>query len=142
MKDTDLDVAVYVEDGDEGTDGAGDRADDGLASSAADDGGKKQTQRLRLAERRKEAARELKQVNLCAALCNYSRHGLSVCENFRKEHPAVSFLGSPDIYFLTRSDRLTILMCLLLGDMFIGRWVDRGVGRLVGGRVVDECVGA
>jgi hypothetical protein len=60
---------------------------------------------------------------------SYSAHGFSFMHEIKEEHPWFSICGSADIYFFNRADRITILFCLLLGDMFIDALLYDGGGK-------------
>jgi hypothetical protein len=62
-------------------------------------------------------------------MLSYSQHGFSFKHEMAEEHPWFSICCSADIYFFNRTDRLTILFCLLLGDMFIDALMYDGGGK-------------
>jgi hypothetical protein len=61
---------------------------------------------------------------------NYKKHGFSYTRALKEEHPWLSIFLSSDIYFFNRQDRITVLFCLLLGDMFIDALLYDGKGKL------------
>jgi hypothetical protein len=84
----------------------------------------------RAASEKKEVAKgELKKISLVGAFRQYAKHGLSCCSELREEHPIVSFAMSRDVYFHDRHDKLTVVFCLLLGDMFIDALLYDGAGK-------------
>jgi hypothetical protein len=62
--------------------------------------------------------------------CLYSRHGFSFLREVKEDHPWLSIFCSKDIYFFDRQDRITVLFCLLLGDMFLDALLYDGGGKL------------
>jgi hypothetical protein len=63
-------------------------------------------------------------------LFNYDRHGFSFKRELKEEHPWLAIFCSADIYFFNRQDRITVLFCLLLGDMFLDALLYDGGGKL------------
>jgi hypothetical protein len=62
--------------------------------------------------------------------CIYSKHGFSYSREVKESHPWLSIFFSKDVYFFNRQDRITVLFCLLLGDMFLDALLYDGGGKL------------